>query len=150
MSDFDKAPPPPAKASPPPPPPAPPAPQVEGDPQAIELRGHQEHGAQVVLSRAASAAARGGVASTQMGNILAKRALEASGEQADGHSPDGTSVTGKRQADDVLAEQTDDPSGPATGVKPADGLSVFDAAGLQGTSHTPTPDGKGGPASGKA
>ncbi len=115
-----------------------------------ELKGeHAEHGAQVVLKREASAASRGAVADSIAGNIEAKRKLEASGEEADGQSPDGTSVTGKRQRDDVLAEKTDDPSGPSTGVKPAEGVTVFDAAGAHGTTHTPTPDGEGGPANAK-
>ncbi len=115
-----------------------------------ELKGeHQEHGVQVVLSREASAAARGAVADSIQGNIEAKRKLEVSGEQADGQSTDGTSVTGKRQRDDVMAEKTDDPAGPPTGVKPAEGVTVFDAAGAHGTTHTPTPDGEGGPANAK-
>jgi hypothetical protein len=112
-----------------------------------ELNGDkQEHGAQVVLSREASAAARGAVADSIQGNMDAKRALEVSGAIADGHSPDGTSVTGKRQRDDVLAEQTDDPAGPATGVTVADGNRTFEPAGVHGTDLTPTPEGEGGPA----
>lgn len=112
-----------------------------------ELAGDkQEHGAQVVLSREASAAARGAVSNSMQGNMDAKRQLEVTGAQADGHSPDGTSVTGLRQRDDVLADVTDDPAGPATGVKVAEGSRVFEAAGLRGTTHTPAPDGAGGPA----
>lgn len=114
----------------------------------IVLQGEkQEHGVQVVLSRKASAYARGGVHGTMAENLMGKRALEVSGEQADGHSLDGTSVTGKRQPDDVLAEVTNDPSGPATGVTIAKGSEgIYGANGLGGTTHTPAPDNSGGPA----
>lgn len=114
--------------------------------EPLVLQGEkQEHGAQVVLGRKAAAYARGGVHGDMRSNLLGKRALEVSGEEADGHSPDGTSVTGKRQRDDVLAEVTDDPSGPPTGATVAEGNRVYDAAGLRGTPHTPAPDNSGGP-----
>ncbi len=114
----------------------------------IILQGEkQEHGVQVVLGRKASAYARGGVHATMAENLMGKRALEVSGEQADGHSLDGSSVTGKRQPDDVLAEVTNDPGGAATGAKIAEGKEgIYVASGLTGTTHTPAPDSSGGPA----
>lgn len=118
------------------------------DAQPMELRGEkQEHGVQVVLGRKGSAYARGGVHGTQAENLLGKRALEVSGEEADGHSLDGSSVTGKRQRDDVLAEVTDDPAGPATGAVVAEGFEgIYGPHGVRGTTHTPAPDNEGGPA----
>ena len=108
-----------------------------------ELKGEkQEHGAQVVLDGPARAAARGAVGSTITENVLAKRALEVSGEVADGFSADGTSVTGKRQADDVLAEKTDTPNGPKADVTAEPGNTAFEADGAQGTTVTPTPVGR--------
>jgi hypothetical protein len=114
----------------------------------VVLQGEkQEHGVQVVLTRKASAYARGGVHASMAENLMGKRALEASGEQADGHSLDGTSVTGKRQPDDVLADVTNDASGPATGARIAEGKEgIYGATGLGGTTHTPAPDNSGGPA----
>jgi hypothetical protein len=100
----------------------------------------QEHGAQVVLTGAARAAARGGLADSQPANVDAKRKLEISGEVADGFSADGTSVTGKRQADDLLAEKTDNPAGDPNNVQVAEGNVAVGAAGEQGTPVTPTPD----------
>lgn len=113
----------------------------------VVLQGaKQEHGCQVILSRAASAYARGGVHDNQIENIQGKRALEASGEQADGHSVDGTSVTGKRQIDDVLATASNIQGGTSSNVRIAEGSEgTYRAAGLAGTTHTPAPDGKGGP-----
>lgn len=99
-----------------------------------------EHGAQVVLDGVARAAARGGISNTLEGNLEAKRKLEAAGKVADGFSADGTSVSGERQADDVLADKTDTPTGPAADVKVAEGNTALDANGVGGTTHTPKPD----------
>ena len=100
----------------------------------------QEHGAQVVLTGEARAAARGGLSDNIQGNLDSKRKLELEGEVADGMSADGTSVTGKRQADDLLAEKTDNPAGEKNDVQVAEGNTVLDPAGAQGTPMTPTPD----------
>ena len=100
----------------------------------------QEHGAQVVLTGEARAAARGGAMDSMQGNMDMKRKLEISGEVADGMSADGTSVTGKRQADDLLAEKTDNPAGEKNDVKVAEGNSAVEPQGAQGTPGTPTPD----------
>jgi hypothetical protein len=102
---------------------------------------HAEHGAQVVLTGEARAAARGGLHGSQQENVDAKRKLEIEGEVADGHSADGTSVTGKRQADDLLAEKTDNPAGDPNDVKvPESAEPVVEPSGAQGTPMTPTPD----------
>ena len=95
-----------------------------------------------MLDGVARAAARGAVGSSITENVLAKRELEVSGEVADGFSADGTSVTGKRQADDVLAEKTDAPSGPKADVTAEEGNAVFEPDGAEGTTVTPTPSGK--------
>ena len=101
----------------------------------------QEHGAQVVLTGEARAAARGGHAGSMQGNMDVKRKAEIAGKVADGFSADGTSVTGERQADDLLAERTDNPAGEKNDVKVAEESKVaVDAAGKQGTPATPTPD----------
>lgn len=99
-----------------------------------------EHGAQVVLTGEARAAARGGHSDSLQANLDAKRRLEVKGEVADGHSADGTSVTGKRQADDLLAEKTDNPAGDPNDVKVAEKNTAVEPAGAQGTPMTPTPD----------
>ena len=100
----------------------------------------QEHGAQVVLTGEARAAARGGLHATQKENVDHKRNLEIKGEVADGFSADGSSVTGKRQADDLLAEKTDTATGPKHDVQVAEGNTAVDPAGKQGTPMTPKPD----------
>ena len=100
----------------------------------------QEHGAQVVLTGEARAAARGGLHDTQQANVDAKRKLEVAGEVADGSTRDGTSVTGKRQADDLLAEKTDNPAGEPNSVKVAEGNTAVEAAGKEGSPTTPKPD----------
>lgn len=109
----------------------------------IELNGtKQEHGVQAVLGPLGRAYARGGVHGDQRSNVLGKRALEVSGEEPDGHSLDGSTVTGKRQPDDVLADVTDAPAGKPAAVKVAEGNQNYDARGLGGTTHTPAPDPK--------
>ena len=100
----------------------------------------QEHGAQVVLTGEARAAARGGHADSMAGNLDAKRKAEVSGDVADGFSADGTSVTGKRQADDLLAEKTDNPAGDPNDVKVAESNTAVEPAGAEGTPMTPKPD----------
>ena len=109
----------------------------------VVLNGEkQEHGVQAVLGRRGAAYARGGVHGTQAENIRGKRALEVSGEEPDGHSLDGSTVTGKRQPDDVLANVTDTPTGQPANVKVAEGNLNYNARGLGGTTHTPAPDPK--------
>ena len=73
-------------------------------------------------------------------NLGHKRGLEIAGEVADGNSADGTSVTGKRQADDLLAEKTDEPMGEKHDVQVAEGNTALDPAGAEGTTQTPKPD----------
>ena len=89
----------------------------------------QEHGAQVVLTGAPRAASRGGAGDSLQENLDIKRKAEISGEIADGHSADGTSVTGKRQADDLLAEKTDNPAGDPNDVTVAEEAKSADRAG---------------------
>lgn len=100
----------------------------------------QEHGAQVVISGPARAASRGGAGDSMQANLDIKRKLEIKGEIADGFSADGTSVTGKRQADDLLAEKTDNAAGEKNQVKVAEDNTAVKPAGAQGTPVTPTPD----------
>lgn len=100
----------------------------------------QEHGAQVVLGGAPRAASRGGAGDSLQANLDIKRKAEIAGETADGFSADGTSVTGKRQADDLLAEKTDNPAGEKNDVKVAESNTAVEPAGAQGTPMTPTPD----------
>ena len=107
----------------------------------IELNGEkQEHGVQAVLGPKARAYARGGVHGTMAENLAGKRALEVTGEEPDGHSLDGSTVTGKRQPDDVLADVTDVPMGPKNDVKVAQDNGNYVARGLGGTTHTPAPE----------
>ena len=101
---------------------------------------HQEHGAQVVLTGEARAAARGGHSDSLQANLDAKRKKEIGGDVADGFSADGTSVTGKRQADDLLAEKTDNPAGEKNDVTVAEKNTAVEPAGAEGTPMTPKPD----------
>jgi hypothetical protein len=60
-------------------------------------------GAQVLLTGAAQAAARGAAAPTMQGNLDAMSALMIAGYVADGTTPDGTTRTGQPAYDEVIA-----------------------------------------------
>jgi len=70
-----------------------------------------EHGAQVVLTGEARAAARGGAAGDMAGNMLVKASHEADGTAADGSTADGTTRTGVPQPDDIRSDTPDAPGG---------------------------------------
>lgn len=60
---------------------------------------HAEHGAQVVLSGDARAAARGALAGDIVGNTIARDAAVGRGEAADGTTPDGSTPDGRLPPD---------------------------------------------------
>jgi hypothetical protein len=93
---------------------APFAEKVQPNPEPVSAPGEGAEetlppvrGAQVILDGDALTAARGGAGSSIEENTAVKEGLEASGEVADGTTPDGSTSTGKPPKDVVVEENPD-------------------------------------------